>query len=431
MKILLALTFSMLVLVTHAQYKNITLAEPLEGQFPPLEPAVVINPSNPQNILVATALNRIIFSKDGGNTWLQTSVQSPYGVYGDPVLTADYRGNVYFVHLADPGGKGRSTTEWLDRIVCQRSTDGGVLWNPGTFTGLNPPKDNDKPWAAVHPKKELMAMTWTQFDQYGSTDKTCESNILFSKSTAKGEKWTEPIRINKEAGDCLDDDYTAMGATPFIDQEGRIFVVWAKGGQLYMDRSFDSGEIWLRSDIAFGQQMGGWNMTIPGLGRANGLPVISGDNSTGPFRGSVYVAFADQRFGSDDTDIWFVKSPNRGDNWSDPVRVNSDGKGKHQFMPWMTVDQGNGAIYVMYYDRRAYDDEQTDVYLAWSMDGGNHFNEVKISEKPFTPDPKKFFGDYTNISAHMGVIVPVWTRMDNGITNVIGAVIKHADLPTK
>jgi hypothetical protein len=82
----------------------------------------------------------------------------------------------------------------------------------------------------------------------------------------------------------------------------------------------------------------------------------------------------------------------------------------------------------VYYDRRSYDDKRTDVYLAWSTNGGKSFYNTKISETPFIPEEASFFGDYTNITAANGVIVPVWARMDDGKTSVWTAVIKHEDL---
>jgi hypothetical protein len=82
----------------------------------------------------------------------------------------------------------------------------------------------------------------------------------------------------------------------------------------------------------------------------------------------------------------------------------------------------------VYYDRRAYDDLQTDVYMAYSTDGGSSFKEVKISESPFIPTETKFFGDYNNIDAHKGIITPIWTRMDNGRTSVWTSVIVDSEL---
>lgn len=423
----LAVFFSLFLNWSFGQFRNQKINQDKEGLMPALEPSVVINPTNTRNIIIGAGPNRVIFSKDEGETWLETTLKSTYGVIGDPVLIADHKGSSYYFHLSDPVGKGKSTDMWLDRIVSQRSDDGGMFWNDGTFTGLNHPKDNDKPWAAAHPKKDLLALTWTQFDQYGSEEKTCQSNILFSRSTNKAEKWSEPVRINKISGDCLDDDMTAMGAVPYIDAQGRIFVSWSQGGIIFLDRSFDSGETWLRSDITITRQLGGWNIPIPGLGRSNGLPVLNGDHSGSPFTGSLYVVYADQRLG-EDTDIWFIKSPNRGDNWSEPVKVGTKFTG-HQYMPWMTVDQTTGHIFILYYSRHGLEGNETDVYLAWSMDGGSKFNETKISETPFKPEEMVFFGDYLNISAHKGLIVPVWTRMDKGKTSIITSVIRESDLP--
>ena len=413
-----------------AQFRNFQISQPVDGKSQAVEPTVVINPANPSNIIAAAGKDRIMLSRDGGAIWLETYVTSSFGMSGDPVLVADSKGTVFYFHLADPSGQGKSSPDWLDRIVSQRSIDGGVVWTSGTYMGLQPPKDNDKPAAAAHPKKEMLAVTWTQFDRYGSDDPNCQSNILFSRSSNKGDKWSEPVRVNKMPGTCLDNDFTAMGAAPYIDLDGRIFVAWAQSGKIYLDRSFDEGTTWLRSDISVAQQLGGWDLTVPGLGRCNGLPALKGDHSTGPYRTSLYVTFSDQRFGENDTDIWFIKSPNRGDNWSDPVRVNGDGPGRHQFLPAMAVDPSSGYIYLVYYDRRAYpaDDLRTDVYVAWSEDGGNSFRETKISETPFIPNPLHFFGDYIGITAHQGTIVPVWTRMDNGTTSIWSSVFRLDDL---
>ena len=155
------------------------------------------------------------------------------------------------------------------------------------------------------------------------------------------------------------------------------------------------------------------------------------DNSQSRAHGSLYLVYADQKNGENDTDIWFIRTTSRGDNWTTPIRINTDGPGKHQFLPWMAVDQTTGNIYIVYYDRRAYDNLQTDVYLAYSTDGGNIFKEKKISETPFVPDDSKSFSKYINIAAHAGIITPIWNRMDNGKTSVWTAVIKQGELLKK
>ncbi len=413
--------------VASAQFKNIMLADQVEGKYPPVEPSIAINKKNPKNIVVAIVLDRVVATYDGGATWSESKLTSALGVFGDPAIISNSKGKFFYFHLADPSGKGRADDAWLDRIVCQSSIDEGITWSEGASIGHNPPADQDKPWPAVHPKKNLVCVTWAKFDKYGSKEPSCQSNIMFSKS-ANGNKWSKPVQINESPGDCLDDDNTAMGAVPAIGSDGKIYVAWANRSNIYFDRSYDGGNTWLQNDLLIAKQEGGWTMDIPGLQRSNGLPVLAIDNSEGRARGVLYLVWADQKNGKDDTDIWLMRSLNRGDSWSKPIRINKDAAGKHQFLPWVTVDQTNGNVYIVYYDRRNYTDNQTDVYLAYSTDGGKNFSEKKISESPFVPEASKFFGDYTNIDAHAGLVAPVWTRMDNGKTSVWTTLINAEEL---
>ncbi|MFT6719038.1 MAG: hypothetical protein ACJAY8_001437, partial [Sphingobacteriales bacterium] len=79
--------------------------------------------------------------------------------------------------------------------------------------------------------------------------------------------------------------------------------------------------------------------------------------------------------------------------------------------------------YLVYYDRRNYADLNTDVVLAWSRDGGITFEEKVISESPFSPTDEVFFGDYNNISAHNGLIRPIWTRLEKDTLSILTAII--------
>jgi hypothetical protein len=105
------------------------------------------------------------------------------------------------------------------------------------------------------------------------------------------------------------------------------------------------------------------------------------------------------------------------------LRINDDATGKQQFLTWMAIDQSTGYLYTVFYDRRNYADDQTDVFMAVSKDGGNSFSNFRISESPFTPTPDVFFGDYNNISAVDGVIRPIWTRLNNSELSVWTALV--------
>jgi hypothetical protein len=147
------------------------------------------------------------------------------------------------------------------------------------------------------------------------------------------------------------------------------------------------------------------------------------DHSNGPFRGRLYICWSDTRNGNDNTDVFCIHSDDRGESWSESVRINSDEGHHHQFFPWLTIDQTNGDLHVVFYDRRHQTNELTDVYWAHSTDGGLTWKNEMISESPFAPDPAIFFGDYNNITAHDGVVRPIWTRLNNGRLSVHTALI--------
>lgn len=395
--------------------------------YPPCEPSIAISRDNPDLIVGGAILNKVYRSTDAGQTWSIDQLRSPYGVFGDPCLVAGYKGDFYYLHLSDPGNRGWADPRLLDRIVVQRSKDGGLTWNDGAYMGLAHPKDQDKEWAAVNPSNHRVYATWTQFDQYESADPADESNILFSWSRRNARRWRDPVQVNDLPGDCLDNDGTVEGAVPAVGPEGQIYVAWALNEKIYFDRSLDRGKTW-GQDVLVAEQPEGWTIDIPGIYRSNGMPVTVCDLSEGPHRGTIYVNWADQRHGTDDTDIWVAKSTDGGDSWSAPIRVNDDPPGRQQFFTWLSIDQTTGYLYCIFYDRRHYDDLQTDVYLAYSRDGGDTWTNVQVSESPFIPSDQVFFGDYNNIDAHAGRVALIWTRMVNGHSSIWSSVIKDSEL---
>ena len=350
----------------------------ISNQNNPNEPSIIIDPKN-QNILIAGAnLNNYYISVDSGYTWAENTLVSSLGVWGDPTISVDTASNFYFFHLSNP-----SSGNWIDRIVCQKSSNNGSSWSDGSYAGLNGIKQQDKQWCVIDRTNNNMYLTWTQFDNYGSSNQNDSSIILFSKSTDAGYSWSTPIRINKTAGDCLDEDNTVEGAVPAVGTHGEIYVSWAGPNGLVFNKSLDQGNTWLNQEIIIDPFPGGWNFSISGIYRANGLPITSCDLSNGINRGTIYINWSDQRNGTTNTDIWLVKSTDGGQTWSLPIKVNDDNSNKQQFFTWMTIDQTSGYLYFVFYDRRNYSNDSTDVYMAISMDGGNTFINRKISQSLF------------------------------------------------
>jgi len=384
------------------------------------EPSIIINPLNTQQLYAGSNISNYYYSVDAGISWQTGIINCPeYGVNGDPVLICDAEGSFYFFHLSNPPQGGH----WIDRIVSQKVTSPGASWSPGTYMGLNGEKHQDKEWATVDRANNNIYVTWTQFDDYNNASPNKFSNIHFSRSLDGGESWSDALRINEVSGDCIDDDNTTEGAVPCVGPDGEIYVSWAGPAGLVFDRSTDQGLTWLDNDIFVSDIPGGWAYSIPGIYRANGMPVTLCDTSGGINHGTIYINWSDQRNGEDDTDVWIVKSTDGGNTWSQSFRVNDDAPGKHQFFTWMALDQVSGHIYIIFYDRRDQEGSWTDVYMAMSDDGGESFINFKISESPFAPNQGVFFGDYNNITAHDNIVRPIWTRLHEGTRSIWTALV--------
>lgn len=424
------LLFSSAVLFAQSPYTNVLIS----SQGGPEEVSIIINPKNTNQVTAGANITNYYWSTDGGTSWSSgTIVSSSWGVWGDPICSVDTTGVFFYYHLAQ--NPSLPFPNWIDRIVSQKSTNGGATYiDPGTYMGLNPGKLQDKEGVGVDwthgPRGNWIYVTWTQFDDYGQNLPNDSSRILFSRSSDAGNTWSSAIRINHQSGRCLDDDFTMEGAVPSVGPNGEVYVAWAGPSsftgpdnfKIFFDKSTDGGNTWLPDNIIAGNQRGGWDYVVPGVYRNNGLPSTLCDVSNGPFRGNIYINYTDSA-GADDHDVMVLRSTNGGANWSAPIRVNDDPPGKEQFFSWMAIDQVTGYIYIVFYDRRNYADAFTDVYMAHSTDGGSTWINERISSSPFQPTNSVFFGDYNGISAYNGHIRPMWTRLSGNQLSVWTALI--------
>ncbi len=123
--------------VALSQYQNILIT----STGSPNEPAICMDPKNPNRIVAGSNLNFYYYSTNGGYNWTRATLTSSYSVWGDPSITVDTNGHFYYGHLTNPSG-----SYFIDRIVVQKSTDGGATWNDGAYAGYIPPKQQDKEW---------------------------------------------------------------------------------------------------------------------------------------------------------------------------------------------------------------------------------------------------------------------------------------------
>ena len=392
----------------------------------PCEPSIAIDPINPKNLVAGSVINYVHTSNDSGHTWQTKELKSKFGIWGDPSIIADTKGNFYYFHLSDPDGTNWKSQQILDRIVMQKSNDKGISWSSGTSIGLNKPKQQDKQWAAMNPKTNELYVTWTEFDSYGSKKPEHKSRILFSKSDNKGDNWTKPIAISTHEGDCKDDDFTTEGSVPVSDGTS-IYTTWSFNKKIWFNKSDDNGKTWMKKALPIVNQISGWRYILPNLKRANGFPITSVDISNSKNKGTIYVNWSDQ-LTPGNTDVFICKSTDKGNTWSTPILVHKKSNDTHQFFNWMSVDPKTGYIYIVYYSEITNGGNLLNVELAVSKDGAQTFKNYTISENSFDPRGTNFFGDYNNISAYNGVIRPIWTQAENGLVSIWTALINDKDL---
>jgi len=406
----LLLFFILINLFCYGQFPNIIIS----SQFAPEEVSIAINPKNDKQIIAGSNLASSYYSDDAGYSWKRNGLTcNRFNVYGDPVVFWDTAQNAYYMHLSFPNKKITPDGSWVDRIVVNKSTDFGKSFPDCFGFGKNGKKVQDKHWACVDEKTNTIHVTWTQFDKYESKDITDTSIIRYANSKDGGETWSEPKKISFYTGDCLDSDNTVEGAVPTVGPNGEIYVAWAGPKGLVFQKSFDGGETWQEKEKIINPIKNGWDYKVEGILRTNGLPFTCCDNSNSSQRGRIYICWGDEKNGEKNKDVFLIYSDDKGENWTDPILVTYRPNHKEQFMPFMTVDQKTGAVYILYYDRQNYQgNDFTDVYLAISKNGGLKFDYFKVNGISFKPDKEIFFGDYIGLSVVNGEARPIWMQMD-------------------
>ncbi|MDH5381625.1 MAG: glycoside hydrolase [Cyclobacteriaceae bacterium] len=384
-------------------------------------PAVAINRKDIGNVVVLTSPGTIFSSIDSAKNWRVVSLKVYSKEFGTPMLISDKKGRFYYSNITEAEIEGQTKRTFISRISITK----GFSWEEGEIMNYasGVPYRN---WSVYDINTDNIYTSWTNFDKYRSESPEDKSNIYFNTLTKSGKKWSDPKTITVESGDCMDSNSTVMGAIPAVDVIGRIFVVFANNNNLYIDRSFDKGDTWLRKDIHAGEQKGGWDIEIPGVKRGHGLPAFAMDNSGSVLSGTLYV-FWSQKETDGTSKLVFKKSQRNGDTWTQPEKIFDQDTVIHQFFPIAKVDDFNGILYLIYYSMNP--DKTVDVILNYSLDGGNTFNRKTLNEKPFSIKGGPIMSNYLALDAYKGFIATSWVEQsDDGGMEVKGSFFKYESL---
>jgi hypothetical protein len=420
---------------------RLTDITPKPGYFN--EPAIAINPKEPRQLVTAWQINAsVAYSRDGGETWKIAEGTAPkdFRIAGDVSLTYDAAGHAILCYIAFD--KLGTTDYWAHNatrngIFIRRSLDGGQTWEPQAITIIAHDSTpgipfEDKPWVVADtagPRAGNLYVGWTHF--------TLEaSDLFFSRSTDGGKSWSAPIKLSSVSGLPRDDNGALEGFHGIVAPDGTLYTVWDDRDGIMMAVSQDGGATFSKERRIIPAGPGYFGIT--GVLRSNGFPQIGLDprgseskndprgigskngppgsgNKTGKSLspgtnpgGNLYVSWSD--YSNGDVDIFVASSADHGRTWSKPVRVNSDPlhNGHDQFFQWMAVDPVNGAVELIFYDRRT-DNENTTVTLARSLDGGKTFQNYTWDGQSFDANGE-FLGDYLAITAFGNKVFGAWAH---------------------
>jgi hypothetical protein len=227
--------------------------------------------------------------------------------------------------------------------------------------------------------------------------------------------------------------YTRELTVPVAWVDNGAFPGPSDPGWIYIDRTLQPGGQIFGTDVLVAtidplqQFLPGITDPPYGRFRASSFPTIAVDRSNGPFRGAIYIAWADETgVNASGPDILFSRSTDGGQTWcSPPIRVSDDTAGpyptgQYQWFPWMTVNS-QGVIDIVFYDfydrRNATQPDQFQVYRARSQDGGLTFSaNVPVTDTMSdlsndVHNMRGFIGDYIGLGAPNDQVYAAWTDL--------------------
>jgi TolB protein len=179
------------------------------------------------------------------------------------------------------------------------------------------------------------------------------SDVYFTKSMDGGRTFSANKKVN-------DDATKEVQYKPSIgvDGQGTIYIAWRDGrrngnADIFFARSTDGGKTFSRN-VRLNDDRGA---------AYQGNPTLAVNS-----KGVVAVAWSDARNGKDD--IYITISKNQGWTFSANHRVNDDPETTAHSHPSVAVDAA-GVVYVAWEDFR---NDNSDIYLATSRDGGATFS---------------------------------------------------------
>jgi hypothetical protein len=435
-----------------------------------------VSPSGPGLVVDQVMISGYAASNDGGVTWTKgfmPPIPSGGVTYGDPSIGVDRWGNFYFASLSATAAHGA--------IQVNKSTDGGTTWSAGVL--VQEDDASDKEWLAVGPdpavkSRDNVYVTWTSFQA-----SACE--LRFGRSTDGGATFTaKTIYVPTSNANptypqnCLTfsnpvvDPITGYLYVPFLhfsnaDQDFVQMMISKDGGDTFSFATFNvagapdttvmpvtqPGELTscgtnnVRATIHTSFNAGAGQFGLPRYVNASRMtlqPAAAARNDV------VYLAWSNSEslsYGAAaSTDVWFVRSSDGGQTWSQPTVVNPSGTTDTQHvLPALAIDKDSNDVHISYYTQHS--NGTMDLDMANSHDGGATFpanRTVRVTSTSFNLEPSNIplsnapnysatnfdrqiavcyaLGEYQSVTTANGAVYSAWGDGRNLMTEPVNAL---------
>lgn len=402
-----------------------------------VENSIAVSPLDPKTLLVAN----IVLSNGGVGLGIMTHLSQDGGyTWSDSAMISPSRSDPYCVIGRVGGPQGRFFVNHIESAEYEQ----GVHYKDAVGAGWNyvqiQPKatvgtDKNHLWIDNNPASDFANRLYCGF----SDQLTGPSHVYlkYSRGVDNGTAWLPlvgqlPIQI--DGGIEHDHDYRGIYLQTGPAPAGRLYATWtghvggtsspATAKAVYARYSSNGGEFW--TSPTYGQRIrslqGFGPYTLPGKSmRTRVFPSMTVDQATG----HVYIVYTDRPVGQADTDVFVLKSADQGLTWNalggtpqspSYKRINQGLAGKDQWHAAITWDDTTGALVAVYFDSRGFPaNDGVDTYLSASYDGGNTWQDLKLSDVGWDGDPPPgvfndpFAGDYISVVARDGIAYAVWS----------------------
>jgi hypothetical protein len=381
---------------------------------PLVEAHLAVDPRNGDHMLAAAiVISKPDFSEtdcaafatfDGGKTWTRHDLGMK--VCADPWTAINNDGSAVLAVLPESD------------LAVYRSADGGKTWPepPVTFKG-----SHDHETMTVDRGSGALYVLSSEYFPEPATGKR-RPTVFVARSDDGGRKFSDPVRV-------FTSNLNSNTATPIVLSDGTLVVSVDD-----FQRSSTEGPLWLERprDWVLTSKDRGKTFSVPMMvseSCSRGFPTLSADPSpSGPFRDRLYWLCNTYYF----TDVFLHYSPDAGESWSRPIRVNK-GSGTRPYVrtPAIAINR-DGVVGIAWYDARNERMKMKqifqclDLYFTASLDGGDTFlpdakvtSQIGCADSPGNGDARYRWpagGDYLGLAARPdGDFALVWADSRDGM----------------